>query len=266
MNKHTYKIVMGLCSIAIVAGLGVFGYGAKGIYDKHQAAIEAQIQKDKKLQADADRRKEAARLVKLATENTVYLVALDEHSQPIGTGTGFIIKSDNEGSWILTNKHVCMMPIKKIKTVEKLNNFNPVSMTLHNGKMFKTWVVRTGENIDLCLLRTLIKFKQPLKLSAKATLGEKLFSYGFPMGQSTMVYGKYKNLGAYYGVLYGETDARAWFGASGSPVMNLNGDVIGIIAAIEYNTAIKNPKPKDWMRTFFIPLEVVREFLEGVQR
>lgn len=156
-------------------------------------------------------------------------------------GTGFIL---NEGGIILTNRHV--VPI----------GTTSVSVTLSDGTKFdKVSVIgRTGENdsLDIAFLKiTDLNGKKltPAKLgdSSKVQVGDKVIAIGNALGQfqNTVTsgiisgYGRDVEAGDSSGSGVTEqlqdlfqTDAAINQGNSGGPLVNINGEVIGINTAV----------------------------------
>ena len=143
-----------------------------------------------------------------------------------GQGTGFII--DNRG-YILTNNHV-------------VDHASRISVTLGNGEKVDAVLVGTDPSSDLAVIRIPERFVThvaDLGDSESIKVGQKAIAIGNPFGLShTMTSGiisalnrQIENKG---GVLYDliQTDTAINPGNSGGPLLNSNGQVIGVNTAI----------------------------------
>lgn len=145
--------------------------------------------------------------------------AAPEHSQ----GSGFII--DPEGH-ILTNAHV----IERAKKV---------IVRLVDKREFQAEVIGKDPHTDVAIIK--IAAKEPLRAlplgnSDELQVGEWVMAVGNPFGldssvSSGIVSAKGRHLGQAYDRLI-QTDANLNPGSSGGPLVNLNGQVVGISKAI----------------------------------
>ena len=137
-------------------------------------------------------------------------------------GTGFLI--DGKG-YLVTNAHV----INRMKNVYVENN---------KGEYFSASSIYTDNNVDLAILKindtaykTITNLPYSIK-RANSDLGEQFFTLGFPRNE--IVYGE-----GYVSAKSGnDGDSTAYQltvsanpGNSGGPVVNRNGEIIGIITA-----------------------------------
>jgi len=140
-------------------------------------------------------------------------------------GSGFLISADG---YILTNNHV----------VEKADK---VSVKLQKGeKVFQAKVIGTDPDTDLALIKIEDGKDLPyLKLgdSSKERVGNWVMAIGNPFGLSNTVTkgiisakGRVIGAGPYDDFI--QTDASINPGNSGGPLLNMDGDVIGINSAI----------------------------------
>lgn len=173
------------------------------------------------------------------------IVAVDSRvTDGISCGTGCII--DKNGT-ILTSAHV-------------LDDGKDIIITMSNGQDYKAKLLkRTSKNKDVALLKIDVPYDlQTVKLgdSSKIKVGEKVFALGNPFGfNGTMTQGIISRID--YTKHRIQTDAAINPGSSGGPLLNSNGEVIGI------NQAIYNPDNNisNIGIGFATPVNLVREYL-----
>ena len=159
-------------------------------------------------------------------------------------GTGCII--DKSGV-ILTSAHV--VDIGKTVVVTMSNGQN------YNAKVLK----HLGENRDIALLKINVdKDLKTVKLgdSEKVKVGQKVFAIGNPFGfTGTLTQGIVSRID--YTKNRIQTDAAINPGSSGGPLLNTNGEIIGI------NQAIYNPDNNisNIGIGFATPINLVKEYL-----
>lgn len=147
----------------------------------------------------------------------------------VGQGSGFII--DHSGV-ILTNAHV-------------VDNANKVTVTLKDGRIFKGEVKGVDEITDLAVVKINAQGSElpiaPLGDSSTVQVGDWAIAVGNPVGlDNTVTLGIISTLGrsaAKAGipdkrVEFIQTDAAINPGNSGGPLLNAQGEVIGINTAI----------------------------------
>ncbi len=254
MKTWVYRTLLGLCAAVALAGCVSISIGLKNKYDNYQAEVTKQKAKD---------------IVENVMDSTVRLIGYNEKGEIQGGGTGFVIAVDDQGSWIITNKHVCMMSLMnqaEVKKSEGVFRFIPIVAVPRRGRPSGAAVTRIAQNSDLCLIRTELKFKKPLKIAKKIKKGDEIVTFGFPGGKAEVNRGKYLGTTGEALQFYSHTDAKIWYGASGSAAVNSNGEVVGVMSNIRFNRAEDKKKPfkrEDVAESLFIPLEILREFIGG---
>ena len=145
-----------------------------------------------------------------------------------GNGTGFII--DGEG-YILTNNHV-------------VEDADIITVTLQNEKEYKARLVGADPKTDIALIKIIEETGEHASFShldlgdsEKVEVGEWVVAIGNPFGLSHtvttgVVSAKGRNIGAGPYDEFIQTDASINPGNSGGPLLNMNGEVIGINTAI----------------------------------
>jgi serine protease Do len=142
-------------------------------------------------------------------------------------GTGVIV---DERGYIITNRHV-------------VAGTSPVSVRLSDDSELAAQIVVTDKNTDLAVLKVNPRVKLtalPLGRADDVEVGEDVIAVGHPYGYSfTVTRGIVSALGRKIelptgAVLTGliQTDAAINPGNSGGPLLNINGDFIGINTAI----------------------------------
>ncbi|MCP4023182.1 MAG: DegQ family serine endoprotease [Desulfobacteraceae bacterium] len=138
-------------------------------------------------------------------------------------GSGFIISKDG---YIVTNNHV-------IKDADK------IKVILHNDKEYDGKIIGTDPMTDLALIKIKAKNLTPLELgnSKDLEVGSWVVAIGSPFGlEQTVTAGiisakeRVIGFGPYDNFL--QTDASINPGNSGGPLLNLDGEVVGINTAI----------------------------------
>lgn len=146
----------------------------------------------------------------------------------LGLGTGMIITDDG---YILTNQHVSG------------SKYSACYVTLENGKLYSGNVVWSDEDIDLAIVKINAKSLKTISLgdSENVKVAEQVYAIGNPIGyefQRTVTGGiisavdrtikiEEEDKVSYMENLI-QTDATINPGNSGGPLINLNGEVVGI--------------------------------------
>lgn len=164
-------------------------------------------------------------------------------------GTGVIISSDG---YILTNNHV----------VEKADE---ITVKLYSQKEYKAKVVGRDKETDLAIIKINTNGLKPAKIgnSDKIEVGDWVMAVGSPFGLEQTVTqgiisakGRIIGAGPYDDFL--QTDAAINPGNSGGPLINLNGEVIGI------NTAITSRSGGYEGIGFAIPINMAKKVYEDI--
>ncbi|MBV7481968.1 DegQ family serine endoprotease [Bordetella sp. BOR01] len=147
--------------------------------------------------------------------------APEERKVPRGVGSGFFISEDG---YILTNNHV-------------VTEAADIYVTLTDGREFKAKVIGSDERTDVALIKIEAKDMTPLVIGDPKQLkkGQWVLAIGSPFGlDSTATAGIVSAIGRDTGeyLPFIQTDVAVNPGNSGGPLLNLNGEVVGINSQI----------------------------------
>ncbi len=174
------------------------------------------------------------------------IVAIEANlSDGFSAGTGCVVRSDGV---ILTGSHV-------------VEGANEIDVTTSDGKVYKASVLaKMGKNKDLALLK--IAPKSRLRTisfgnSSDVKVGQKVLAIGNPFGFSgTLTSGIVSRIDYTKGRI--QTDAAINPGCSGGPLLNSQGEVIGISQSI-YNP---DNNISNIGIGFAIPVNEAKKFIE----
>ena len=149
-------------------------------------------------------------------------------TQSASSGSGFIISQDG---YIVTNYHV-------------ISGASSVKVTLYNGDTYDAAVIGGDSDYDVAVLKINAEGLQPVTLgnSADVNVGDSVLAIGNPLGELTFsMSGGYVSScnrainvdGTPFNMI--QVDCSINPGNSGGPLMNLYGEVVGIVSA-KYST------------------------------
>jgi serine protease Do len=168
----------------------------------------------------------------------------------VGAGSGVIITANG---YILTNNHV-------VANAKK----NGIKVQLFDTREFKAKLIGTDKYTDLAVIKIDAENLPVAAIgnSDDVEVGHIVFAIGAPLGlKSTMTQGIVSALGRNIGIIgdaYGienfiQTDAAVNPGNSGGPLVNINGEVVGI------NSAIATTNARYQGYSFAIPLNLAKQ-------
>ena len=170
-------------------------------------------------------------------------------------GSGFIFRKEG---YILTNHHV-------------VHDSRYITVTLLDGSRFEAELIGTDQNTDVAVLK--IERDEafpvvPLADSAKVQVGQFAIAIGNPFGldytvTTGVVSGKSRSILRGFSFIryqdFIQTDAWINTGSSGGPLLNIQGEVIGINALIRRVDKSENtPAPAMAGAGFAIPINLVK--------
>ena len=173
-----------------------------------------------------------------------------------GSGTGFII--DNEG-YILTNNHV-------------VEGADIIKVTLQNDKEYQAKLIGSDPKTDIALIKIIQDNGEKTSFSfltmgdsGKLDVGEWVVAIGNPFGldhtvTTGVVSAMGRNIGSGPYDEFIQTDASINPGNSGGPLLNMEGDVIGI------NTAIYSGSGSNVGIGFAVPINIAKGILDDLKQ
>jgi len=121
-----------------------------------------------------------------------------------------------------------------------LDSYSDIKVTLLNGAEYSVGAINISRNFDLALLTIYINnspYIEPSKNALTMRQGEKVFTIGNPSGLShTVTSGIISGYREYNGQTVIQTDAPINPGNSGGPLIDRNGQVVGVNSKILTNT------------------------------
>lgn len=190
--------------------------------------------------------------------DAVTLVETYKNNTTISSGTGFIYKKDDKQGYIITNHHV-------------IDDGDKFKITLTNGEEIDAKLLGSDEYSDIAVLsipQETVTQVAELGSSTTSEIGDTVFAVGSPLGKEYMgtvtkgiLSGKDRTVtvtttSQMIEVL--QTDAAINPGNSGGPLLNINGEVIGV-------TSMKLVQSEIEGMGFAIPIEIVNSLLERLE-
>ena len=193
--------------------------------------------------------------------DAVVLVETYNNDNQISSGTGFVYKKDLEKGYIITNQHVVENGTKFIIT---LTNNEEIEATLLGSDVYSDIAVLS---INPASVTQIAKLGE----SSKSEIGDTVFAVGSPLGKEYMgtvtkgiLSGKDRtvtvtsnNNSIMLEVL--QTDAAINPGNSGGPLVNINGEVIGV-------NSMKLVQDEIEGMGFSIPIELVTSLIDKLEK
>lgn len=176
-----------------------------------------------------------------------------------GGGTGFLVSTPYYGMVVITNRHIC--------DASKLGMFYLISQ----GRYYTARGIAVSNTDDLCMIQAPDELQEdfiPLNLSERQLhFNELVRVVGHPhLRPLTVTYGHFLNISTepldMMGVFtpdmlvtIGKIDALIVPGNSGSPVLNLDGEVAGVVFAYDLRDS----------NSLFVPLKNLKTFIRLVR-
>ena len=164
--------------------------------------------------------------------DAVVVVVSYNKGQKISTGTGFVYKKNNNKAYIMTNNHV-IDGADEVKIIRSDNEI--IDASIVGGETYSDIavinipekdalsVIDIGNSSDIRLGDTVFTIGSPLGEAYSGTVTKGILS-----GKDRMVEVSFSGTTSDYYMKVLQTDAAINPGNSGGPLLNLNGEVIGI--------------------------------------
>lgn len=193
--------------------------------------------------------------------DSVVLIETYTNNKQVSSGTGFVYKKDDKNGYIITNHHV-------------IDGASTVKVTNNEGQTVDATVLGSDEYADIAVLS--VDVSSVLQVaeignSADSNIGDTLFTIGSPLGADYMgtvtkgiLSGKDRAVsvtlssGSFVMEVL-QTDAAINPGNSGGPLVNINGEVIGV-------NSIKLVQDEIEGMGFAIPIEIVMASVDRLEK
>lgn len=164
--------------------------------------------------------------------DSVVTVVSYKKEEKIGTGSGFVYKKDDKVGYIMTNNHVIdgadkvEVVLSSNKTVEAKilggETYSDIAVLSMDANEVLS-VVEIGNNEEMKLGDTVFTIGAPMGIEYSGTVTKGILS-----GKDRLVEVSFTGSTSDYYMKVLQTDAAINPGNSGGPLLNVNGDVIGI--------------------------------------
>ena len=195
----------------------------------------------------------------------VLMIRNYQNNEVASTGTGFVYKIDGDNAYVMTNQHV-------------VDNADKITLITSNDEEIDGEVLGGDSYVDIAIIK--IKKYDGIKAlqlgnSENAKLGDLVFTIGSPLGyeyrgsvSTGHLAGKDRLVsvstdsntsGSDWVMKVLQTDAAINPGNSGGPLMNTNGEVIGVISMKFVQTEVEG-------MGFAIPIEYINSKIETLEK
>ena len=196
--------------------------------------------------------------------DAVVMVKSFSGEQMASTGTGFIYKTDSKYGYVLTNQHV-------------ISGADKVLLVMSNDEEIEASVLGGDEYLDLAVMRidkSKVTQVATIGSSEKMNLGDTIFTVGSPLGEDyrgSVTSGILSGKDRLVTVSISSSSSSDWLmkviqidasinpGNSGGPLLNVNGEVIGICSMKLVDDEIEG-------MGFAIPIEYAMSHIDSLEK
>ena len=194
--------------------------------------------------------------------DAVVIVETYDVSKLVSTGTGFVYKKDEKSGYLITNYHV-------------IEDGNVIKVKYTNGETYLAEVLGSDQYLDIAVLSVDVNSVlavADIGTSNLMNLGDTVFTVGSPLGSAYMgtvtkgiLSGKNRlvtvtlSSASSYVTEVLQTDAAINPGNSGGPLVNINGQVIGVNSLKLVTDQIEG-------MGFAIPIDTVMLYIEELEK
>lgn len=196
--------------------------------------------------------------------DAVAMVSAYQNDTLISTGSAFVYKTDNNYGYLLTNYHV-------------VEGADSITLTMSDDTEAEATVLGGDEYLDLAVLRvdkSNVSMVANIGNSEDMSLGDTVFTVGTPMGEEyrgTVTSGILSGKDRMVSVSVSNSNSNDWVmrvlqfdasinpGNSGGPLLNANGEVIGICSLKLVDDEIEG-------MGFAIPIEYAMNHIESLEK
>lgn len=229
----------------IIFIIAAFILGALAMYNIIRPNTRVQIYEKNSINKAIDKIYDATVLVEAVNGNAVK-----------NTGTGFFYKKDDKYGYIITNEHV-------------ITSYD-VEIVTSKDERIKVDVLGKDKYLDLAVLRVDKKYAKQIATIGKSNeslLGDTIFLVGSPLGYnyrgsvtSGIISGKDRLIESDDSLMKViQVDASINPGNSGGPLLNINGEVIGVVSLKLVDDDIEG-------MGFAIPIEYVMNYIDYLEK
>lgn len=237
-HRTAVKVTALILACAVAGGLAGWGGAAIAGSSTSRTAIQQSSRQPVSVQVknvDGQTKMEPAEVYASVVNSAVSINCsatstniFGQQTQTASSGSGFIITEDG---YVVTNYHV-------------VSGASSVEVTLYNGDTYDATVIGGDSDYDVAVLKINASGLQPVTLgeSADVNVGDTVLAIGNPLGELTfsMSQGIVSSCdrainvdGTPFNMI--QVDCSINPGNSGGPLVNLDGEVVGIVSA-KYST------------------------------
>ncbi|MCC6253160.1 MAG: serine protease [Bacteroidia bacterium] len=215
---HHYKTMAVAASVSILFAISTI------LFLSFQKSETRQSANFRALRKDMDKIKQSQNYL---INNMNVEPKVDDFKQPRYTGTAFAV---TQNGYFITSMHV-------------IKDADSVFIQNQKGEIFKAITVLRNENTDIALLKVVSESFEPYKTipysfaEKSGNIGERVFTLGFPKDDIVYGEGSLSSLSGFEGdtVSY-QISIPVNPGNSGGPLLDNNGNIIGLISGVQTET------------------------------